>query len=383
MKSGFNLPQLIDEVQSRSRAKRDLLAHTREQLRMVPMEGFPNGVALVTLPDGLTELTRYEITDTCHGQIAAFLNIPSKYYIRLLKDHKDLVLDQVNALFEREPALRMVRTVDNRARAFLSDSYKRIDNDFILAKTLPSLMGREGDLPQNRVLQSYVTDDAMNLTVLWTDDSLRQDVGPVSGGRDTVRPGFRLSNSETGKGGVSLRAFFYRDYCENGCVFGDGVHDLTYSRYHLGGKLKQVNGLEIFSDATKEKDDIAMIAQLTDIMRALGSRDFVNRMGDTLRSLRTGEVMASPKAGIVVLSKEVGIYESELDALSESLYRSGDYSRWGALNAITSVANLESTTETRAIELQETGGLLVSMNQAQWSKIANAGRIEYATAAAA
>jgi hypothetical protein len=72
-------------------------------------------------------LERFRITDHCHQQIASRLQIPAKYYKRLLADHADLVMQNVNTLFEREPELRMIRTIENKAdgirnaRAFLSN----------------------------------------------------------------------------------------------------------------------------------------------------------------------------------------------------------------------------------------------------------------------
>jgi hypothetical protein len=128
MNVGKTLQDLIETVKAQSESKRDLLAGTQSQLRMVQTPDMPNGVALVTLDPGAQALERFAISDTAHGQIAGWLKIPAQYYNRLLADHTDLVVSQVNALFEREPGTRMVRTLDGKCRAFLSDRYRRIDN---------------------------------------------------------------------------------------------------------------------------------------------------------------------------------------------------------------------------------------------------------------
>lgn len=378
MKTGMNLADLITEVKRQDAAKIDLLADTREQVRMVEMPGWRRNVALVTLKEDRSELQRYEITENCHSQIADFLKIPYRYYHRLLDDHRDLVLTQVNALLEREPAMRMIRTLDGRARAFVSDRFKRIDNAMILGKTLPALFNGSGELPQNRVIGSHLGEDYMRLRVLWTDPGLEQHIGTTDDGKDdTIKPGFEMFNSETGRGRFVIRGFFWRDYCENGCIWGRD-DAITYERYHLGGRLKQSVGMEIFSGDTQRKDDEAMVAQITDIMKALGDRDLIQRMGNALRDLKTGEQIAAPTKAVEVLAKEVGLYEAELDDVLTGLIVARDMSRWGALNAITAVANLEKTSETRAFELQEVGAQLLDMSAARWSRIANAGLLRSA-----
>ena len=87
-----------------------------------------------------------------------------------------MVIEQVNKLFERRPSMRMVRTLDDRARAFLSDRFRRIDNDLILAKTLPKLANAAGELPASRIIGSHLTEDSMRIRALWTDPALEQEI---------------------------------------------------------------------------------------------------------------------------------------------------------------------------------------------------------------
>lgn len=379
MKTGLNIGELIDEVQRRADARLDMIADTAQSLRMVEMQGYPDSVALVVLEANQSELQRFSITEHAHRQIATWLSIPWTYYKRLLNDHRDLVLTQVNALFEREPGTRMVRTMDGKCRAFLSNKYKRLDNDVILAKTLPMLYGKNGGLPAHKVLASHVDDDNMKIRVVWTDESLAQDIGPAprGNGRDIVRPGFELGNGETGKSSLYTRGFFYRDYCDNGCVFGIGDNAIEFRRTHIGGKLKTA-GADILSDDTMRKDDEAILAVMGDIMKALGSRDFVQKMGETLRGLRQGDAIQNPVPAVQVLGKQVGLRENELDLVVKNLIEDGDMSRWGALNAVTKVANGDDVTQERAFELEDIGASLMTMSLRDWAKVANAERVAVA-----
>jgi len=380
MKTGKTLIELATEVQRQTATKVDLVADTRNNLRMVQDDNAPTGTALVTLnvrPDGEREVTsKYEITDNAHRQIASWLNIPWTYYSRLVKDHRDLVTGQVNALFEREPGMRMVRTLDGKARAFLSNRYKRLDNDTVLAKSLPALIGSDSGLPDHQILASHIDENDMRLRVVWTDPSLAQDIGPAphGTGRDIVYPGFEIGNSETGRGSLFVRGFFYRTYCKNGCVFGVGDNAIEFRRTHIGGKLATA-GLDILSDATRQKDDEAILSVMTDIMRSMGSRDFVQKMGDTLRSLRDGETMQNPVKGVQVLGKDLGLRENELDDVLKNLLTDGDLSRWGMLNAITALANEDKVTQERAFELEEIGSNIITLPASQWKRISQAEKV--------
>lgn len=252
MKTGIGIADLVAEVSRQVRVKRDLLVDS-PAMRMVPMPEFENNVAIVIQDPIAVSLERFEITETAHQQLAGWVGVPFMYYKRLLKDHADLVMHQINELFQREPGTRMLRTLDGKCRAFLSDRYKRLDNDAVLANTLPVLMNGD-QVPAHDIIACHITDDSMKLRVVWTDESLAQDIGeaPKNRGRDIIYPGFEIQNSETGRGTLNIRGFFYRTYCKNGCVWGVQDADVRYARKHLGSRLHSV-GIDIFSDETKRK----------------------------------------------------------------------------------------------------------------------------------
>ena len=73
-----------------------------------------------------------------------YLNIPRKYYDRMLQENIELLAHNVNCWLHREPKQRMIRTIDGRARAFLSNRYRRIDNIDIAKITLPIIQQMPG-----------------------------------------------------------------------------------------------------------------------------------------------------------------------------------------------------------------------------------------------
>jgi hypothetical protein len=383
MKRGMSLENLLTTVVEQQKTKRDFVANTKESISMVEAPDMPQKVAIVLLKEGSAELERFSITENCHRQIASRLQIPLKYYFRLLDDHLDLVITQVNALFEREPQTRLLRTLDGKARAFLSDRYKVLDNDQVLEQVLPPIV--KGDIP-SELLSSNVTENNMFMKILFTGDNLAQDIGELSrpqnhiGGqsngetRDIVRPGAVVKNSETGMGSLVIDGFFYRDYCLNGCVYGK-TEIFNFKRIHLGDKLVANGDFEVFSDETKRKQNELIIAEVTDAMQALTNPENVQKMGDALRATKEGEQVQDSFAAVDQLAKEVDIRDGEKESVIANFLQDGDFSRWGMINAVTKVANTDAVDYERACELEQIGGQLIDLNTAQWNRIASAERV--------
>lgn len=394
MQNGMKLEDLLTEVIRQKESKRDFVASTKESLRMVESK---NDLFIVMLREGSSELERFEITKNAHQQIASRLQIPWKYYTRLLNDHRDLVVDQVNALFEREPETRLVRTLDGKARAFLSNRYRRLDNDTVLENVLPSIVKGEVD---TALLSSHVNENNMYLKVLFTDDSLAIDMGEAPGSRPVVaeasnitpiisptgsnrnrrivRPGIIISNSETGNGSLSAKGFLFDSYCTNGCVWGV-ENAWSFQRTHIGGKLIEGTGLEVFSDDTQRKEDDLIVAQVTDALTAMSSVEHVKALATRLQELRSSEKVINPIAGVDQLMKELPqIQEGDRDAILTTFIRDGDYSQWGMLSAVTERANNSELEYERATEFEELGGKIAAFNNTQWMRIATAEKVAVA-----
>lgn len=398
MYRGMTLQEMLTEVVEQSARKRDYIADTAETIRMVPMPDFEKrddkgnviepGVALVLLnndgpvamprtPVVQAPLQRFKITDHCHAQISSRLQIPAKYYKRLLSDHTDLVIQNVNTLFEREPELRMIRSIEGKAdgiryaRAFLSNSYKRVDNDEILAATLP-IIHNEFD---TTILNSHVSNERMHLKCLFNGDEHTTEIPSRRGnsGTETVRAGFEMGNSEVGGGSMYIRGFFYIDYCLNGCVWG-GEDTVSMRQIHVGAKQGVPKDF-ILSDETKRKEDELIISAGRDVLRHLASPEFTQHMGSTLRRLAEGKQALDPHHTVAKVCDELTIGETHRKSILESFIRDQDYSQWGMLNAVTQVANNAADYET-AQTFEEAGAKIINLPANRWNRIA-----EYAQAA--
>lgn len=366
MHNGMSLSELLNEVVRHQDAKADYIADTREHMAMVPMEGFSNGVALVLNRPQSSELERFEITDTFHEQVASRLKIPKAYYTRLLTDHRDLLLHNVNELFNREPNLRMVRTLDGRARAFLSRQYRRIDNDAILEQTLPVI---KNDFP-TKVLSTNVNENRLRFKCLFTGDEHTADIGRVKrdGSPDTVQAGFEMGNSEVGRGSFYIRSFFYRSYCLNGCVFGtETIADLKV--VHVGSRLG-VDESMLLSPETLDRERDLILSSARDVLQTISHPDFVQRMAARLRSLTQTKNVRDPHAAVEEVAKQLRLTDETKRGVLESFIRDQDYTQWGMVNAITEQGNSQDDYE-RASRMEELGAKIINLPANRWNRIAD------------
>lgn len=370
MKPGLTLEALLREVIRQNSVKKDFVANTQQNVRMVPMADFPKGVAVVLQKEGAAELERFEITENAHRQIAGRIGIPWKYYDRMLNDHTDLVLKNVNTLFEREPASRLFRALDGKLRAFLSDRYLRIDNHQILEATLPAIV--KGDVATT-LLSSHVGENRMDLKVMFTDDRFAQEITSKTRTGETrvVRPGFRMTNSETGHGKLRIKGFFYDGYCLNGCIYGL-IDAFEFSRTHLGGQLIEGVDFEILSEETKRLEDDVIVSHVKDVINALATPEFAQQMGDALREAAATDEVKKPLAAVNLAVKELDLVEAEKEAVLTTFLQDGDYTKWGLASAVTSVANRESTTLDRASEIEDIGAQILTMGLRDWNRYVNA-----------
>jgi hypothetical protein len=348
MKNGKSLVELATELERRAGAKSDFIVDTKSGLLMQPdMALSVSGVGSLST-DGLA-----------HRQISEWAGIPAKYYDRMKAEAPQLLVANVNHWFAEQPARRMIRTLDNRARAFLSDRYRRIDNEEIAEAVLPVLLGAGSDI---RIESCEVTDSRLYLKAVFPKIEGEVKVG------DPVQSGIVISNSEVGLGSLSVQPLVFRLVCSNGMI----ANDSGMSRYHVGRKVGDGRDVEaLLRDETKMADDRALMMALQDVVRAsLDSMQFT-RLLDKMRIAAGGETVQRPVEAVETLAKSFVFAQSERQSILENLIRDGDYSRWGMLNAVTKTANQHPDYD-RATELEAVGGRILDLAANDWSVIAAA-----------
>ena len=134
MKQGRTLIGLAEELERQLSTKVDMIVPTPLMHHVTDTGGAT--ALLIEAPDGSK---RFTATESCRRQLADRLKIPFAYFERMRTDQPELLDRNVNTWLHKEPEQRLIRTLDGRARAFLSDRYRRLDNYDLLEHVLPIL----------------------------------------------------------------------------------------------------------------------------------------------------------------------------------------------------------------------------------------------------
>ncbi|MCP4373893.1 MAG: hypothetical protein GY797_38190, partial [Deltaproteobacteria bacterium] len=70
----------------------------------------------------------FSITKPCHSQIAERLEIPTKYYHKMVSESPELLISNVNTWIKKTEKDFFIRGLDVYVRALLSDRYKVMDH---------------------------------------------------------------------------------------------------------------------------------------------------------------------------------------------------------------------------------------------------------------
>jgi len=345
MKQGRTLEELARELDRQNVAKSDLIASTRK------LDMLDNGM-LNVMGEGTLELL-----PLAHQQIGARVGIPTKYYNRMAEEAPGLLSHNVNYWFENNPESRMLRLMDNKVRAFLSDRYRRRDNFDLMSWVLPTLR----DIGGLQVTSCEVTEQKLYLKC--TTPRVSTDVRQG----DTVQAGLVISNSEVGLGAFKVQPMILRLVCMNGMI--SNVYGM--SKYHVGKRITVEDEVQqLFSDETIEADDQAFYLKCRDIVKgALSDETFMMIVQQLMEATDT-PIKLKPVETVERLSKRFTLTKNEGDSVLANLLRENDLTMYGLSNAVTATAKEDELTYDRATELEELGGNIITLNPTEWRELA-------------
>jgi hypothetical protein len=359
MKQGLALPEFAAEVRRQADAKADYVADTRRMLFGVYDGGeqeeaqypYSPGTATLFIDDAADDGVgaEFALTSHAHGQISDRLGIPKRYYDRLLGEAPSLLSENVGYWFTHRPERRLVRTLDGRARAFLSDRYRRLDNFDLAERIMPVL----GDMPDVRFESLALTD-----TRLYIKAVLPGVQGEVKVG-DVVCSGVVVSNSEVGSGALSVETLLYRLSCLNGAISG-----VALRKHHAGGRIgEEDDSVRIFRDETMRADDEAFWLKVEDLVRAACSEASFQAIVAHARdraSEALGEAvrMRGPVEAVERLANRATLTDDVQQSVLTHLIEGGDLTLWGLANAVTR-ASQDVGDYDLATDLERLGGRII------------------------
>lgn len=363
-----NLTQLVAELERQKESRIDFVVDTRA-LRTGESD---NGQMLLAAADAVTAewipQTGLPVNDTAVGQLLQSTKppIPVRFGRELLSAAPGTAAGLINRLWGVSPKRRLVRCLDDRVRAVLSDRYRVLDNYDLAFGAL--------DVAKNsnaHVLEASLTDKSMCLKFVSYDvfhaiDERRNDgrggwyagglgskaylskvgarsTGELPGGPGTLHPVATIRNSEIGQGSLEIRVGILRAAC-----FNLATVETIASEVHLGGRLDH----GIYTLETQQKASEAQMLAIRDAVAAAFKEEHFKRMVERAQAA-ADESVAAP---IEAIEKVCNSVEWSDDRKSAILLHFGAEAptRWGVSQAIARAAQ-DATAEV-AIEIEAVAG---------------------------
>lgn len=354
MQTGKSLADLAATVVAQSAARHDFIAPTA-RMSVVADDKAP---ALVVENEG-----SYKLNSTAMSQIGEWAGIPTKYVGRMVEEAPALLSSNFNHWLRESADNRMIRawrTGADTARAFLSDKFRRIDNDLVLSTIVETLNNIESEVGRIELRSMEVTERRLYIQAVFP-----RIEGEVARG-DVVQAGVSITNSEIGYGAFTVSPLVFRLVCLNGLIMPDG----KLRANHVGRRLDQ-EAITYQSD-TIVADNRALSLKARDTILDAARQVTFERRVDSLRALTEGEKIARPVEAVKVLANDLGLTQERSNRVLESLIKGGDMSRWGVLNAITAQAHDTSLSYDDAYAFEQAGAKVLDLPRKEWVRIAEA-----------
>lgn len=356
MKTGKTLTQLAFEIERQRQSRVDYIAPTKQSL-LIPTK---DDVQMALKGEDL------DMKDLAHQQIATHTDIPAKYYNRMRTEAPELLARNVNHWFTEKPTNRLVRTLDGKVRAFLSDRYRPLENFDLAEAALPTLLDMDLE-----VISCEITDKRLYIKAV--DKRINRDI--PSGRRmgdgshtffDTCSPAVIISNSEVGCGSLSIESAVWTRGCTNLAIFSQK----SLRKYHLGARHELGDGVaELLTDHTRKLTDAAVWSQVRDVVRGAFDQARFDASLDDLRGMADQKITGDVTKVVDLAAKALDLAELEKPSILRHLIEGGDLSKYGLFNAVTrSAEDIEDYD--RATDIERAGGKLIELPNSDWKRIA-------------
>lgn len=308
----------------------------------------------IALDEASTEMINLSVLDCCHSQFATRLDIPKKYYDKMLQSESNHPLLDVNVthwLQSKGTTNYLLRTFIDKeqktgiARAVLSDRYNVLDNYDVMLATLDAIresginvMIESGDITDTKFYMRFVCPDIE----LDAPDLLKNYRLPNgTKGSNGIISGFVISNSETGNGKFSISPRAVVLACRNGMIFKDDAFQKT----HLGGKMEEYATID-WSEQTRQKNYELVISQVRDAIKFYASEEYLGAKIHELTEKGNRE-LEHPIETIKNVSKHLSISEEKESSILNYFMKSGDSNAFGVTQALTYFAHQNCSPEER------------------------------------
>ena len=158
--------------------------------------------------------------------------------------------------------------------------------------------------------------------------------------------------------------------CLNGMTTDEGGK----RKKHLGRVTAE--GEIDYADDTIASDNETLSLKLRDIVKLCADESEFETRCTAMTEAADSTLYQSPERplkAVELITDKFDLSEWESENVHEAYLRGQDYSKWGMLNAVTSVANNEKVPYDRASKLEKIGGRILQLNRDQWGTVCKAG----------
>jgi hypothetical protein len=307
----MDLKSLVEELKRQKMNSFDIIAED-EHIYAIPDENF--GIVL-----GVYKTGKWPLTEWAHSQLAEKTGIPKKYYDRMLEAEEfELLADNINTWLR--DGKRLIRILDGKVRAILSDRYRIIDNYDLVFLALDEFQKKETiEIHRIDLTETMLYIKAIDRTLT---DTIKEE--------DMVYGGLVIRNSEVGASALRIEPFIFRRVCANGLIL-----PRTLRKIHLGRQITEVNDEISWSDETKELEDKAFWSKVRDVIRATFDKQIFQSWVEKLKESTKIEIK-KPIEAVNNIVGHLGLSEEQKQKL---LMHFSEPTKYGLINAVTNLAS--------------------------------------------
>ena len=361
----LSLQEIVEALQTQTLLKQDFVVPSK-YLRMdntnlvVLNQEKLDSLSKLLLDTGIAvnendiEKIELAVLDCCHTQIGQRLDIPKKYYDKMLGNSMaNHILDYnvTNWFRLRNENNFLLRTFIDKeqktgiSRAILSDRYNVLDNYDVMLATLDAIREsginvqiESGDITDTKFYMRFVCPD---IEMDAPDILKNYRVPDGSTGGNGIISGFVISNSETGNGKFSISPRAVVLACRNGMIFKNDAFQKT----HLGSKMEEYTTID-WSEETRQKNYELVCSQVKDAIKYYASEEY---LGAKIHELieKGNKELNHPIETIKNVSKHLSISEEKESSILNYFIKSGDTNAFGVTQALTYFAQHNASPEER------------------------------------
>jgi len=331
-----NLKQLVDELQRQKENTFDFVSDCRNLAVEVRPglndEPIPFLMAAQTadprlhewLPRDGAPISKSAVADIC---LRLKPLVPIKFARALIEDKPLVAADLLSQLLLTGKSTNLVRMLDGKVRAFLSDRYQPLDNYTLAFNAMEVAKSVSAEIIEasigehhmrikftSRQLWGAVNDLKQGDRSSWytgglgNQDHLRRvgarTRGDMPGGPGTIHPVVTIENSETGKGGLHVRVGIMQAVC-----FNLATVESVVSNIHLGSRIEA----GIFSQETIRLDAETVMSKASDAIATAFNSDRFDALVAKVNGANA--VAIKPVEAVNFAVQENVITETQKDAL--------------------------------------------------------------------